>query len=56
MQLSDVFKDMSGQVAALGNGALEAAKAMQAHENTITALTGERIKAERNLIATQKRA
>ena len=56
LDLSQVFSDLQGQVAKLGSGALAAAEAMQAHENTIIKLTAARIKAEQNLIATQKQA
>ena len=56
LQLSDVFKDLSGQIGQLGQGALEAAKALQAQEQLIINLTKERIAAERNLIDAQKQA
>ena len=56
LDLSDVFSDLQGQVAKLGSGALAAAEALQAHENTIIKLTAARIKAEQGLIATQKKA
>jgi len=56
LQLSDVFKDLAGQVGQLGQGALEAAKALQAQEQLIINLTKERIAAERNLIDAQKQA
>ena len=56
LDLSEVFSDLQGQVAKLGSGALAAAEALQAHENTIIKLTAARIKAEQNLIATQKQA
>jgi hypothetical protein len=56
LDLSNVFSDLQGQVSKLGSGALAAAEAMQAHENTIIKLTAARIKAEQGLIATQKKA
>lgn len=56
LQLSDVFKDLAGQVGQLGQGALEAARALQAQEQLIINLTKERIAAERNLIDAQKQA
>ena len=56
LQLSDVFQDLAGQIGQLGQGALEAAKALQAQEQLIINLTKERIAAERNLIEAQKQA
>lgn len=56
LDLSEVFSDLQGQVSKLGSGALAAAEALQAHENTIIKLTAARIKAEQGLIATQKKA
>ena len=56
LQLSDVFQDLAGQIGQLGQGALEAAKALQAQEQLIINLTKERIAAEKNLIDAQKQA
>jgi hypothetical protein len=56
LQLSDLFSDLQGQISQLGAGALAAAQAMQAHENTMLKLTAVRIKSEQNLIAMQKQA
>ena len=54
--MSDLFSDLQGQISQLGAGALAAAQAMQAHENTMLKLTAVRIKSEQNLIAMQKQA
>jgi hypothetical protein len=56
LQLSDVFSDLQGQISQLGAGAMAAAQAMQAHENTMLKLTAAKIKAEQAHIAIQKQA
>ena len=56
LDISDVLKGMGDQVGKLGDAALNAAKALQAHETKMIQLTQKRVEAERNLIAAQKQA